>query len=198
MKESKQIKYFESQQPDEEMVFLVRRHIIELVPMFMIALLGYTFGLYAIIFLPESFPVLVNGFAYNLYVLVVSLIFLFNTIFVFYSWLLHYLHVTILTTEHFVEINQYGPFRRKVSVLTLDRIQDVTNEQNGFIHTIFNLGTVHIQTAGEVSNFVLRYVPNPYKLCQSIMETEEEYSNRHGLRKGYGKNENVEEPDKVK
>ena len=184
MEELKQIKYFESQQPDEEVIFLVRRHIIALMPIFAIAFIIYVLGFAAIFVIPGLVPSLVTGFAYNIYILVVSLMFLFNTVFLFSNWVLHYLHIALLTTEHFVEIDQYGLFGRKVSALTLDRIQDVTNDQRGIIHTIFNLGSVQIQTAGEAPNFILRYVPNPYKICQSIMETEEEYSSRHGLRSG--------------
>jgi len=182
MTEAKQIKYFESQQPDEEVIFVIRRHVIALMPIFAISTLVYIFGFFAVFIFPGIVPAVVEGFAYNVYVLVVSLIFLFNTIFLFSNWVLHYLHISLLTTEHFVEIDQYGLFGRKVSALTLDRIQDVTNDQNGLIHTIFNLGFVQIQTAGEAPNFKLYYVPDPYKICQTIMETEENYSNRHGLR----------------
>ena len=190
MADVKPIKYFESQQPDEEVIFLVRRHIIALMPIFAISFLIYTFGFAAIFIFPRIFQVLVTGFAYNVYVLVVSLIFLFNTVFLFSNWVLHYLRISLLTTEHFVEIEQYGLFGRRVSALTLDRIQDVTNDQSGLLHTIFNLGFVQIQTAGEAPNFKLYYVPDPYKICQTIMETEEEYSSRHGIR-GNGINVNA-------
>jgi len=182
MAEVKNIKYFESQQPDEEVIFVIRRHIIALMPVFAISTLIYIFGFFALFIFPGILPAVTKYPAYNVYILVVSLIFLFNTVFLFSNWVLHYLHISLLTTEHFVEIDQYGLFGRKVSALTLDRIQDVTNDQNGLIHTIFNLGFVQIQTAGEAPNFKLYYVPDPYKICQTIMETEEAYSARHGLR----------------
>ena len=182
MNVEKNRKYFESQQPDEEVIFVVRRHIIALMPIFAISFFLYFLGFLAIFILPSQIPMLVNGFAYNIYVLIVSLLFLFNTVFLFSNWVLHYLHIALLTTEHFVEIDQYGLFGRKVSSLTLDRIQDVSNDQRGLIHTIFNLGSVQVQTAGELPNFTLRFVPDPYKICQTIMETEEDYSTRHGLR----------------
>jgi uncharacterized membrane protein YdbT with pleckstrin-like domain len=182
MEEMKQLKYFESQQPDEQIVFLIRRHILAMMPVFAISFLLYAIGFALIFVFPALVPGVVAGFNYNVYVLIVSLLFLFNTVFLFSNWVLHYLHVALLTTEHFVEIEQYGLFGRRVSELTLDRIQDVTNDQKGLIHTIFNLGFVKIQTAGEAPNFELQFVPDPYKICQTIMETEENYSSRHGLR----------------
>lgn len=200
MAEVKQVKYFESQQPDEEVIFLVRRHLIALMPVFAISFFLYLIGFMAIFIFPRVMPMLVEGFAYNVYVLVVSLLFLFNTVFLFSNWVLHYLHIALLTTEHFVEIDQYGLFGRRISALTLDKIQDVSNDQKGLVHTLFNLGLVQIQTAGEAPNFVLQYVPDPYKICQTIMETEEEYSSRHGIR-GTGVNGNANihnvEPEKA-
>jgi uncharacterized membrane protein YdbT with pleckstrin-like domain len=89
-----------------------------------------------------------------------------------------------------VDIDQYGLLGRKVSSLTLDRIQDVSNDQQGLLHTVFNLGFVQIQTAGEAPNFEIDFVPNPAKICQAILETEEAYSNRHGIR-GNGINANA-------
>ena len=190
MAEPKQIKYFESQQPDEQIVFLIRRHILAMMPVFAISFSLYAIGFALIFVFPVLVPDAVSGFNYNVYVLIVSLLFLFNTVFLFSNWVLHYLHVALLTTEHFVEIDQYGLFGRKVSELTLDKIQDVTNDQQGLVHTIFNLGFVKVQTAGEAPNFELRFVPDPYTICQTIMETEENYSSRHGLR-GNGTNTNA-------
>jgi|GEM_PF-1028770 len=182
MGENKQMKYFESQQPDEEVIFLVRRHILALAPVLSMAFFIYLIGFLLVFMLPVYLPSFVTGYASNVYILIVSLLFLFNTIFLFSNWVLHYLHVSLLTNEHFVEIDQYGLFGRKISALTLDKIQDVSNDQHGLVNTFFNLGFVQIQTAGEAPNFELHFVPNPSKICQTIMETEENYSSRHGLR----------------
>lgn len=182
MAEVKEYKYFESQQPDEQIILLVRRHILALASVFAIAFIVYAIGFLAIFIFPFLIPSMVEGFAYNIYVLVISLIFLFNTVFLFSNWVLHYLYVCLLTTEHFVEIDQYALFGRKISTLTLDKIQDVTNDQHGLINTVFNLGLVQVQTAGELPNFIVRYVPDPARICQTVMETEEAYSNRHGIR----------------
>jgi uncharacterized membrane protein YdbT with pleckstrin-like domain len=177
-----QTKYFESQQPDEEVVLLVRRHNIALMPILSVTILVYIIGLLLVFALPFAAPVLVSGFAYNIYILLVSLLFLFNTVFFFNNWVLHYLHVAILTTDHFVEINQIGLFARKVSEMTLEKVQDVSASQKGLINTMFNVGEVEVETAGEVPNFVIQFVPDPNGVSQKIMETEEEFCKRNGIR----------------
>jgi uncharacterized membrane protein YdbT with pleckstrin-like domain len=177
-------KYFESQQEDEDVIILVRRHIIALVPVIAMSALLYLIGLLAVLVFPFILPVMVQGFAYNIYVIVVSLLFLFTTIFVFNNWVLHYLHVAILTTEHLVEIDQAGLFSRKISELALEKIQDVSSSQEGLINTMFDIGEVEIQTAGEAPNFVIEYAPDPSKTAQKIMETEEIYCEKHGIRTG--------------
>lgn len=175
-------KYFESQQSDEQVILLVRRHILALLSVITISVLLYMIGLLAVFVFPFLLPMMVSGFAYNIYVLIVSLLFLFTTIFLFNNWVLHYLHAAVLTTEHFVEISQSGLFSRKISVLALEKIQDVSSSQEGIVHTMFNIGEIEVQTAGEAPNFTIEYVSDPNKTSQKIMETEEAYCTNHGIR----------------
>jgi membrane protein YdbS with pleckstrin-like domain len=176
------IKYFDSQQDDESVVIVIRRHILELLPAFLICGAVYLFVFLAVFVFPFAVPFLVSGYAYNFYVLLVSLIALFNTLALFSMWSLHYLHVSILTNEHFVEIEQPGIFSRKISELSLDKIQDVSMSQKGVVNSVFNIGQLTVETAGEADNFELHYIPDPYQTSQKIMEIEEEYCLRHGIR----------------
>jgi uncharacterized membrane protein YdbT with pleckstrin-like domain len=131
---------------------------------------------------PFVFPQLVNGFAYNVYVCALSLIFLFNTGYLYSAWLIHHLNVGLITTEHIVEICQTSLFSRKISELGLDRIQDVSASQKGMSETMFNYGDIDVQTAGELPNFLFTKVPSPNETAQKVMELEEEYAEKHGLR----------------
>lgn len=175
-------KYFESQQDDEEIILLVRKHIIHLFPVFFLCFIFYVLVFSGIFLLPSFMPSVVEGLAYNIYVLSLSLIFIFTTTFLFNAWVLHYLTVTLLTTEHFVDIQQTSLFSRKISQLSLDKIQDASALQAGLTHTLLNLGTVEIQTAGEADNFTISFVPDPNAIAQKVMEVEEEYCKRYGLR----------------
>jgi membrane protein YdbS with pleckstrin-like domain len=184
------VKYFDSQQPDERVILVIRRHILELLPTFLVTGLVYFVLFICVFILPFAVPSLVTGFAYNVYVLVVSLIALFNTLALFSVWSLHYLHISILTNEHFVEITQSGIFSRQIGELSLDKIQDVSSSQKGVFNEVFNIGTLVVETAGEAENFVLNFIPEPYQTSQKIMEIEEDYCLRHGIR-GDGVNSNA-------
>lgn len=183
-------KYFESQQSDEEVILVVRKHPLSVLPAFLLSGLGYIIGLVMLFVFPFAFPVLVSGFVYNVYILVVSIIFILNTAILFRSWVLHYLHVAILTDSHFVEISQSGMFSRKISQMTLDKIQDVSSNQKGMTDTMFNLGTVEVQSAGELPNFIIEYVPDPNAIARKIMEVQEDYCQKFGLH-GDGINNNA-------
>ena len=169
------VKYFESQREDEEVLLLIKRHLYAIFPEFAITFVMYIVGFIGIFIVPTLTPMVVEGFAYNVYVLVISLIFLFSTIFMFNNWLLNYMHVAILTTEHFVEIEQTSLFSRKISVMTLEKIQDVSSSQNGLINTLLNIGSLEVQTAGEAPNFVVEYASRPSEIAHKIMEAEEAY-----------------------
>jgi hypothetical protein len=179
-------KYFSSQEPDEQVVMVIRKHWFNVLPSILMAGFVYLMLLATLLVFPYLFPQLVTGFAYNIYILVVSLAFLFNTTYVFSFWLIHHLNVGLITTEHIVEICQSSLFSRRISQLGLDKIQDVSATQKGMSETMFNYGDIDVQTAGELPNFLFTKIPFPNETSQKIMELEEEYCERHGLRAATG------------
>lgn len=173
-------KYFSSQQDDEQVIMVLRKHWFELIPSIVMSGFLYLLGFAGIFVLP--FVLDIKGPLYNIYVIILSLLFLYTTAYLFSAWLIYYLNVGIITTEHIVEIVQISLFSRKISELGLDRIQDVSASQHGVSATMFNYGDIDIQTAGELPNFLFHNVPSPNENAQKIMELEEEYSKRHGIR----------------
>jgi len=174
-------KYFASQQEDEEVIMVIRRHWIVLMAPLVTGGFIYLIIFLSLILLPLYLPQIVSGFAFNVYIPVMSLALLFNTLYIFIEWLMYYLHVGIVTTEHLVDIGQKNLFSRQISTMDLENIQDVTASQKGILQTFYNYGDVLIQTAGETPNFVLEKAPNPYDLGQKIMELKESY-----LKKNFG------------
>lgn len=63
-------------------------------------------------------------------------------------WLEYYLDVWIITSERIIDIEQKTLFRREISEMSLDRIQNVTVEIPGFFATMMKFGNIKIQTAG--------------------------------------------------
>ncbi len=82
----------------------------------------------------------------------------------------------VITDQHIVDIDQMGLFTRVVSTLRLEEIQDISASVKGPLQTIFQYGSIVIQTAGERENFVFNYIPNPYELEHYILSIRKKYN----------------------
>jgi len=63
----------------------------------------------------------------------------------------------VVTTKNLTQVNQVGLFNRKISQLSLQDVEDVSAEQKGVFATLFNFGTLFVETAGEQANFHFDY-----------------------------------------
>lgn len=106
-----------------------------------------------------------------------SLLFFFGMLWLFVTWMVfmvvwtnYYLDVWIITDRRIIDIEQYGLFSRDMSEFRLDRIQDVTIEVKGILPTLLHFGNVHVQTAGEAKEFVIKAIPHPYKFRDALVK----------------------------
>ncbi len=96
----------------------------------------------------------------------------------FAAWTDYYLDIWIVTNNRIVNIDQKGLFRREVSTVSFDRVQDVTFEINGIIGTVLGFGDVYVQTAGETREFVIEGVENPEHVKKRILTQLDAHSTR--------------------
>lgn len=82
----------------------------------------------------------------------------------------------LVTDRSLVQIMQKTLFIRKVSRLSMSNVEDVNEEQRGLLATIFNYGTLTVQTAGTEDNFIFTLCPNPTKLADRIIEARQAYA----------------------
>lgn len=87
--------------------------------------------------------------------------------FMLYRYLNWYRNRFIITSERVVNIDQRGLFSRKVSEAELDKVQNITHSVNGVSATMFNFGTIIIQSAG-VGELTLKQVANPAGVQEEI------------------------------
>ena len=78
-----------------------------------------------------------------------------------------------ITDRNITQVLQNGLFNRKVSQLNIHNVEDVTAVQNGVLQTIFNYGSLNIETAGEQVNFHYTYCPNPGFYAKIILDERE-------------------------
>ena len=87
----------------------------------------------------------------------------------FSIWTDYYLDIWIVTDSRIVNIDQKGLFHREVSTLRMERIQDVTYEAKGIVATVLGFGDVHVQTAGESEEFLIKGIANPERVKRKIL-----------------------------
>jgi hypothetical protein len=86
------------------------------------------------------------------------------------SFLTWFYNVYIVTDERIIDIDFLSLIYRNVSAAKLDKIEDITAITSGAAQSIFNYGTVQIQTAAERSEFEFEDVPYPTKVTQFLNE----------------------------
>jgi uncharacterized membrane protein YdbT with pleckstrin-like domain len=87
----------------------------------------------------------------------------------FAVWTDYYLDIWIVTNRKLVSIDQIGLFNREISTLRMERIQDVTFSINGIVATLLNFGDIHVQTAAEEREFVMRGIAHPDRVKRLIL-----------------------------
>lgn len=160
---------FETQDPEEEILMILRAHWITNIPWFVVAVLLF--------FAPavlRSFPLL-DSFPVRFQMMFVIVWYLILLMYVFERFLSWFFNMTIITDERIVDVDFFNLTTKRVSDADLDKIQDVSFTNSGAIGAIFNFGDVLVQTAAEVTEFVFEKVPGPSEVAKILqrLRTEE-------------------------
>lgn len=174
------LKHLPGANVDEKLVVLLRRHWMDLVSLgfsFIVVLLLPFVAYTAIQFgKPDFFEDQVRT---TLFTLGLSIFFLYAWLFLFQNYIDYYLDVWIVTNKRILNIEQRGLFSRTVAELRLHRVQDVTAEVHGFLHTMLDYGDVYIQTAGEKERFAFEDIPRPNQVAKMILDLADEDRKEH-------------------
>jgi hypothetical protein len=165
---------------NEETLLTLRRHWLVLFRHFLFTLMGATLPIAVYIVLSnQDFIILNNDYFMPIITLVMSMYYLYITLMFFNAFIDYYLDVWIVTTERMINIEQRNLFNRVISEKSLYRMQDITSEVKGFVPTLFNFGTIYIQTAGTEQRFIFKDVPNAPEVTQQILAIVEKYQKDH-------------------
>jgi hypothetical protein len=100
-------------------------------------------------------------------------LFLWNMFFA--RWTDQYFDIWIITNFRIIDIDQKGFFHRDIStLLTLEKIEDVTTRMVGIIGSILNFGKLRVQTAAAQREFFIDDIPNPRHAEQVIRNAQEQ------------------------
>ena len=85
-------------------------------------------------------------------------------------WVDYYLDILVVTDKRIVDIEQIGFFNRRVSTVRLEKIQDITIAVRGILGSMLKFGEIRIQSAGEAREFLMKDVPNPYHIKETVLK----------------------------
>lgn len=173
---------FEGQHADEKVERLIRRHPVIFIGETLIILILLIIGVIGLVVARGVFdpPAEQIGLA------ILSFYFFFVWFLYLVFFITYYFDITFLTNERLVEVAQKNLFAREESEVTLDHVQNVTARQTGVLQTVFNFGTVIVETAGEGTGptgrlagrqqiFELENIPTPNDTARLITNLHAEH-----------------------
>lgn len=152
-------------QPGEQIIRVIRKHYL---------LLMAKLGILVLLFL---IPLFLSATSLNLGGSTVNTFFgslwmLALLAWGFVVWTKYYLDIWILTEKRLVDIDQIALFNRKSSTLDLKHIEDITVRIEGFANSIIECGTLSVQTAGHIQEFIIRDIAYPEDAKQAIYQAK--------------------------
>lgn len=156
--------YFETQMSGEKTVLLLRRHWITNVKWWLTTLLM----LIAPFFLGDLPPFSLLPTRFGLVIGMMWYLFVFA--FVLEQAFTWYFNVSVITDERVIDIDFISLIHKRVSDAEIEKIEDVTYKMGGILGTMFDFGTIYIQTAGERPEFEFEEVPKPALVVKVLQE----------------------------
>lgn len=168
--------FFDSQHFEEKVLLLLRQHPATQIGWIVIAIvlvfLPILFNSISLLdFLPANYQ-----FASMVGWYLVILGYILQS---FLSW---FYNVYIVTDERIVDVDFNSLLFKNISSAKLDKIEDVTTQAGGILASVFDYGTVKVQTAGTETEFEFDNVPQPAKVASFLNEMliEEEKEKMEG------------------
>ena len=158
---------YEGKDYDEEVILLIRQSLLTTIGWISFSIILFVIPLFlfpAFSKLEYNGMEIFNGF-FLLCLTIFWYIFLFG--FVFEKFLSWYFEVLLITNKKVVDIDRNCT---SISETPLSNIQDVTSEINSIWEQIFNIGSIHIQTAAEREEFEFKFVNNPSAVRDTISD----------------------------
>jgi hypothetical protein len=169
---------FSTQNKSEWIYIIARKSIVLNIPWIFNSII-YAVAIPALVLFLNSFfhDFLISVFSYlnqtQLFALVFAY-FLSIFIYVVNNIAVWYFNVYIVTNERILDYDFFSFSGFKISEAGLTNVEDVTQAQKGFLRSLFNFGTISIQTAGDKLQFIFDDVPNPNFVRNIIVDLSDE------------------------
>jgi hypothetical protein len=160
----------------QNFITLIRRHLIGLIYIYLFIIAGVAAAVaIAAMVAPDLLGGLSGEGAAVLTIATFLLVLLLVIILILVTNIYRH-NSLVITDKETIQVLQRGVFQVKVSHLSHADIEDVTSEQNGLLATIFNYGTLHIETSGELKNFAFTFCPDPSTHARTVLEARQRFT----------------------
>lgn len=177
---------FEAQHDNEQVLLLMRKH-----PVTNLWWMALTAMFVGVPLFWGEFP-LISGVSVLVRLSLVVFWYLGLAFFAIQNILLWFYNIYIVTDERVIDVDFFGLLYKNINATQIRKIQDVNYSQVGILSSMFNFGSVVIQTASEqrsadvreeASAFTFAAVSNPDRVAKVIgelmdQEEKEEYEGR--------------------
>ena len=166
---------------NEQIVLVVRKHwiaIIGQVIMFFVAAIVPLLSIAVLAFFIPNFYTFWTGDLFYFSVFIYATWLMIFWIAFFYAWTTYHLDIWVVTTHRIFIVEQKGMFYRDISSLTLDKIQDLTIDIDGFLATMLKFGDILVETAGEHQYFKFINANHPEAMKVAINNVQKDFYNR--------------------
>lgn len=163
---------FEGQDPDEKILLLLRAHPITNISWIVLALILFLlpFGLPIISKLLLSIGFDLSLVPERILTSFIIIDYLLVLVTVFEGFLYWYFNVCLVTNQKVVDFDFESVLYKGVDLAPLAKIEEADSSVAGIIGTIFNFGSVSVQTAGENVAIKMKNVPQPDHVADLIVD----------------------------
>lgn len=163
-------------EPGEHILTEVRRHTIGIAAIYIEAVLAIAAIVAVAIFAGKAVEDNVSGQARDLVLGAAVLVIALVVLIVMAAVYVYRQSRMFVTDRSLVQVLQRGLFNRKVSRLSMSNVEDVSADQAGLLPSMFDYGTLTVQTAGERDNFIFPWCPKPNHFAERILEARQAYA----------------------
>ena len=155
----------ENMRPWEDVQIVIKRHWIVFVFIWLYFLFWVTTSISLFAF-----------FWFQIWLYFVLILFwMMFLVFLYVDWLNHELDMFIITNNRIIGLDQISFLNRNISECNLGQVQEVNAQTKWLLANIFNYWLVTIQTAWNISNFEMSYVPNAIQNSRKILNIVDHY-----------------------
>lgn len=159
----------------QHFITLIKRHIIGLVYIYLIIIAAVAAAVLIAAMVAPDLLEGISGPGVSVITLATFLIVLLLVIVLIIVTNIYLHNSLIITDKETIQVLQRGVFQLRVSHLSHADIEDVTADQSGLLPTLFNYGTLHIETSGEQKNFIFTYCPDPTRYARIVLDARQKF-----------------------